>query len=159
MNWNLITDIILASSLAVLAVFAILAFCQWIKRKSLAKIDPELLWLPLPLVLMAATYFIFDKLLILSTRPNGSGESSFPSTHVMVVTTIFAIAAILIPKYVKSDLIRTFLYAAMLTLVATTCVGRVLADMHWIADVIGALVFSAIFVIIYYLIIRRKRHA
>ncbi|MBR3322035.1 phosphatase PAP2 family protein [Candidatus Saccharibacteria bacterium] len=159
MDWNLITNIILITSFAVLAVFVILGFCQWIKRKSLKKVDKELLWMPLPLALMAATYFIFDKFLILNTRPNGSGEPSFPSTHVMVVATIFALAALILPRYIKSDFILTIFYAIMLTLIIITCVGRVFADMHWVSDVVGALIFALIFAVIYYLIIRRKHHA
>ena len=159
MDWNLITNIILITSFAVLAVFVILGFCQWIKRKSLKKVDKELLWMPLPLALMAATYFIFDKFLILNTRPNGSGEPSFPSTHVMVVATIFALAALILPRYIKSDFILTIFYAIMLTLIIITCVGRVFADMHWASDVVGALIFALIFAVIYYLIIRRKHHA
>lgn len=159
MNWGLITNIILLSAFAVLAVFVLLGLYQWISRKSLKRVDKELLWAPLPLALMAATYFIFDKLIILNTRPNGSGEASFPSTHVMVVATIFLLASILLPKYVKSLPVRAILYAIMLTLLVTVSVGRVLADMHWISDVIGGLIFAAIFALVYYLIIKLTKGA
>jgi hypothetical protein len=73
-----------------LAVFACLGLYQWITRKSLKKVDQELLWFPLPLAIMAVVFIIFDKIIVLATRPNGSGEPSFPSTHVMVVATIFS---------------------------------------------------------------------
>ena len=161
MNWKLITDIILISSFAVLAVFVILGICQWITRKSLKKVDKELLWMPLPLALMAITYVIFDKFLILNTRPNGSGEPSFPSTHVMIVSTIFFLATAILPKYVKNIVARTILEFIMVVLIALTCVGRVLSDMHWPSDVVGALIFAFIFTEIYYFIIKkgRKKHA
>ena len=155
MDWKLITDIILIAAIATAAVFGVLALYQWIKRKSFTKIDPELRWATIPLLLMAATYFIFDHILIWNTRPNGSGEPSFPSSHVMLVATVFAIVAIILPRYIKSDLILTLLYAIMLTLTATVAVGRVLANMHWPSDVAGALIFSAIFALIYYLIIKK----
>ena len=159
MQWSKITNIILISALAILAVFAILGFYQWISHKSIKKVDKPLLAMFVPLILMAATYFIFDKLLVLNTRPNGSGEASFPSTHTMVVATIFFCVAIILPRYVKSRSFRIIIDVIMLALLILVSVGRVLANMHWISDVVGGLIFAAIFATIYYLIVRRKQNA
>ena len=158
MNWDKATDIILFASFAVLTVLVALGFYQWISRKSLRKVDRTLLWAPLPLALMAATYVIFDKFLVLNVRPDGSGEPSFPSTHVMVVATIFCLAVLILPKYLKKPAYIT-LDILMLILLILTAVGRVLANQHCVSDVIGGLVFAAVFIVIYYLIIRRPQHA
>ena len=154
MNWNLISDIILVAAIAVLAFFVFLALYQWIKTKSFKKIDPELRWATIPIILMVAVYFVFDKIFIWNTRPNGSGEPSFPSSHVMLVATVFALTAIVIPKYIKSKATVIFLDCLMLALTILVCFGRVLANMHWISDCIGALVFTAIFIAIYYIILK-----
>ena len=160
MNWDLATDVILYASFAILAVFVILGICQWIKRKSLKKVDCQLLWMPLPLALMAITYVIFDKFLILNTRPDGSGEPSFPSTHVMVVATIFLLVALAIPTYIKSKLACTTLDIIMLAFLVLVSVGRIFANQHWLSDVLGGLAFALIFAVIYDLTaIRRKKHA
>lgn len=159
MQWSKITDIILITSLAALAVFAVLGLYQWISRKSLKKVDKPLLAMLIPLVLMAITYVIFDKFLILNTRPNGSGEPSFPSSHTMVVATIFLCIAIVLPKYIKSKTACIALDILMLTLTALVCIGRVAADMHWISDVVGGVAFAVIFTVAYYLTIRRYKHA
>ena len=159
MNWDLITDIILYTSFAVLGVFAFLGLYQWIKRKSLKKVDRELLAVFPPLILMSATYFIFDKIFILNTRPDGSGKPSFPSSHVMTATTIFAIIALMLPKYIKSKPLRIILDLIMATLLVLLPIGRVATGKHWTSDVIAGLIFAAIFIVIYYLIIRRKHHA
>ena len=106
---------------------------------------------------MAITYFIFDKFLIISTRPNGSGESSFPSTHVMVVATIFFLVAIILPRYIRSKAACIVLDIIMFASIILTCFGRVLANMHWITDVIGAIAFSVVFAAIYYLIIKKPK--
>lgn len=154
MDWDKATDIILLASLAVLAVFVGLGIYQWVKRKALKKVDNELLWAPLPLTLMALVYIVFDKFWVLNTRPDGSGEPSFPSTHVMVVATIFGLATILLHKYLKktTSLALSFI---MLILLVLTAIGRILANQHWLSDVIGGLIFAAIFIAIYYLILRR----
>lgn len=159
MLWSKITDIILITAFAVLVVFAILGLCQWIKRKSLSKVDKPILSMLIPLSLMTATFIIFEKFLILNTRPNGSGEPSFPSTHTMVVATIFFCVAIILPKYIKSKTACVILDFLMLALLVFVCVGRVLANMHWVSDVVGALIFATIFAFIYYLIIRRYKNA
>ena len=157
MEWNKITNIILISAIITLGVFVVLGLYQWISRKSLKKVDKQLLFMPIPLALMAATYLIFDKFWVLNTRPNGSGEPSFPSTHVMVAATIFFLAILALPKYINSLAARIILSLMMLSLIALMCAGRVLANMHWISDVIGGVAFAAIFAAIYYFAIRKAK--
>ena len=159
MDWDKATDIILYASFAILGVFIILAFAQLIKRKSIKKVDKPLLIMPIPLILMTITYVVFDKFLVLNTRPDGSGEASFPSTHVMVVGTIFLLVAIALPRYIKSKATCAILDIIMLTLFAITAYGRIAANMHWLSDVIAGAVFAAVFGLIYYLIIRKPKHA
>ena len=157
MQWDLITNIILISSLLTLAVFAIIGLYQCISRKSFKKIDRAIRWIPVPLVLMTIVYFVFDKIFILNTRPDGSGEPSFPSTHVMVVTTIFFIIITILPKYIKSKTARIILDILMAVLISLVCTGRVLANKHWPIDVFGGVAFSIVFTEIYYLIIKSHK--
>lgn len=155
MKWETITNIILGLAFLVLIVFVVLGFSQLISRKSLKKVDKKLLLMPVPLALMAVCYLVFDKILIWNTRPNGSGEASFPSTHVMVATTIFLLVAIALPKYVKSKVLCVVLDLMMVALTVTMCVGRVAANMHWVSDVIGGLIFAAIFAAIYLVLVKK----
>lgn len=156
MQWETATDVILIAAIAVLGVFGLLGLIEWISRKSLKKVDKELTGMIVPMLLMAATYFIFDKFLILNTRPNGSGEPSFPSSHTMVVATIFFCVMLALPKYIKNKPLRIFLDIVMLALIALTATGRVLSNMHWLSDVLGGLGFAMIFALIYYFI--KKHH-
>lgn len=160
-TWKLITDIILYASFALVGVFAILGVAQLISRKSIKKVDKQLLWFPLPMILMAATYLICDKVLPqfidMPTRPNGSGEPSFPSTHVMVVTTIFFCISAAMSKYVKSRSMLIFLDVIMFILASIVATGRLMSHMHSYVDVIGAVVFAFIFYEIYYQCIRKKK--
>lgn len=106
---------------------------------------------------MVITYFVFDKLIIVATRPNGSGEPSFPSTHVMVVTTIFFITTIILPKYIKSNALRIALEFMMIIMISLTCVGRIYSNMHTPVDVIAALAFAFVFSEIYFVAIRQSK--
>lgn len=154
--WELITNIILVISLLTLGIFAVIGLRQWIEKKDIKKVNPDLIWMLLPLTLMAITYFVFDKFIILATRPNGSGEPSFPSTHVMVVATIFFITTIVLPHYVKSQTTRIVLEVLMIIAISLVCTGRILSNMHSLGDVIGGLVFAFIFSEIYYLTIKKR---
>ncbi len=156
MQWEKVTDIILISSIVTLLVFAVIGVYQWITRKSFKKVDRRLRWMPLPLALMAITYLIFDKVIILATRPNGSGEPSFPSTHVMVVATIFFLATMNLPKYVKSKTARIILEIIMVVFISLTCIGRVASNMHTPVDVIFGLVFAFLFTEVYYRVLKTK---
>lgn len=156
MQWEKVTDISLITSLIVLFVFAGLGAYQWFTRKSFKKVDRPLLAMLIPLVLMAIVYIVFDKLIVLNTRPNGSGESSFPSTHTMIVATIFFMVMIVLPRYVKSKFLRVLLDFVMLMLISLTAAGRVFANMHYITDVIGGLGFAIFFAIIYYFLTKEE---
>ena len=157
MDWAKITDIILIAAFAVLGVFAFLGLYQWITRKSLKKVDRSLLAMVSPLGLMAIVYVVFDKIFILSTRPDGSGEPSFPSSHSMIAATIFFITILALPKYVKNKPLRIFLTILMLALTALIAFGRVAANKHYPLDVVCGLVFTAIFATIYYFIANPRK--
>ncbi len=153
-TWDQVSDFILCGAFAVLGIFAILGLAQLIKNKSFKKADRPLLAMFLPLILMAATYFIFDRFIIINTRPNGSGEPSFPSSHVMIVATIFLTAAIALPYYVKNRCLCILADLLMLALICLVSVGRVFSNMHWPTDVYAALGFSLIFAIAYYFTVK-----
>jgi undecaprenyl-diphosphatase len=156
MQWELITNIILISSLITLGFFVLLGLYQWISRGSIKKVDPEILWMPLPLLLMALVYAIF-LMFPVATRPNGSGESSFPSTHVMVATTIYFMVTIIVPKYIKSTFAQITVELIIVILISLTCTGRIMAELHSLWDVIGGIVFAFIFSEIYYLAYRKGK--
>lgn len=154
MNWDKATDIMVYTAIATAGILAVLAIYQWITRKSFAKIDKALVALIVPAVLVVITYFLFDHVFTWNTRPDGSGEASFPSTHTMITATIFFCTAIILPRYIKQKYLLVILDLIMLAFVILVPVGRVLANKHWISDCIGALIFSALFASIYYLTVK-----
>ena len=107
--WDKVTDLLLVGSILVLSLFVIMGAYQLFKRKSLKKVDREILGMVPSLVLMLAVYLIFGKLLVVNYRPipvDGVMEVSFPSSHVMAVTTILLMTILALPKYVPNKKIR-----------------------------------------------------
>ncbi len=155
--WETITDIILILSILTLVTFMVTGVYQWIKRKDFKKIDLQIRWMAVPVALVAIVYFIFDKIWVLNTRPNDPSDPSFPSTHVMIVATIFFITSMILPKYISSRVARIILWIVITVLISLTCIGRVVSGMHWPIDVIGGLIFAFIFSEIYYQIVKRGK--
>lgn len=155
MNWDKATDIMVAAAIATAIVFFVMGVTQWYKRKSFKKIDKPLLALIVPYALVAITYVIFDYIFILNTRPDGSGEASFPSTHTLITTTFFLCAAIVLPYYIKQKPLVALLDLAMLAFIILVPIGRVLANKHWVSDCIGGIIFSIIFAGIYLIIVKK----
>lgn len=160
MNWELATNIILGSAILALGIFMILGLYQWITQKSLKKVDRTILCMIIPLILMVFVYLLCDKVLPrfidMPTRPDGSGEPSFPSTHVMVTATIFCLIAYALPHYLHSYTLRIIIWVLMVVLVGLCATGRVVAGKHSLVDVLGGLAFAAIFTVIYALIIKKS---
>ena len=155
MDWDKATDIMVYTALLAFAIFGVLGLYQWITRKSLRKVDKPLLMLLVPCIMVLITYIIFDHIFVLNVRPDGSGEPSFPSTHTMLVATIFPCIAIILPNYIKQKSLVAFLDLVMLAFVILVPIGRVLANKHWVSDVIGGLIFSAIFAGIYLFLVKK----
>ena len=144
-----------AAAIATAIIFFVMGVTQWYKRKSFKKIDKTLLALIVPYALVAITYVVFDYIFVLNTRPDGSGEASFPSTHTLITTTFFLCAAIALPKYIKQKSLVVFLDLVMLAFIILVPVGRVLANKHWVSDCIGGIIFSIIFAGIYLLLVKK----
>lgn len=155
MDWDKATDIMVYTALLAFAIFGVLGLYQWITRKSLRKVDKPLLMLLVPCIMVLITYIIFDHIFVLNVRPDGSGEPSFPSTHTMLAATIFSCIAIILPNYIKQKSLVIFLDLVMLAFVILVPIGRVLANKHWVSDVIGGLIFSAIFAGIYLFLVKK----
>ncbi len=154
--WDLASDILIGLVIGVFASFVVMGLVQWIKRKSLKKVDAELTTMIPSLVLMAAIYVIFEKVVILGYRPiliDGVSEPSFPSTHVLIATTLVMMLIHALPKYVSSQKARYFTDIVLILILFTIAFGRVASGMHWVTDVLGGLVFGIDLALLYGIIL------
>ena len=78
------------------ALFAGIGFYQLFKRKSLAKVDKNIIAMGVVYVLFVIFYVLFDKAVV-NYRPvleDGALESSFPSTHALMAVLFMGCALI-----------------------------------------------------------------
>lgn len=150
-TWDKITDLAVAVLFATALYFVILGFVQLVHRKSLKKIDRELKLLAIFYLVVAAIYLLFEKFLIINTRPiliDGVFEPSYPSSHVLFALTLAGSACLLLSKYLKLKHVAIFnVFVVLLALVV--CFGRLLAGVHWFTDIFGSVLIAATLVAFY----------
>ena len=140
-----ITDWLGLVPIAVAFGFAVFGLIQWIKRKSLLKVDRDILILGGFYLLVMAVYVIFE-FVVINRRPvliEGYLEVSYPSSTTMLVTTVMPAALIELRSRIKSRVILRTTSAIIVVFTVFMVVGRLLSGVHWASDIIGGLLISA----------------
>lgn len=151
--WYHITDWLGVVAIAVACAFAVVGLCQLIIRKSIRKVDRHILLLGGFYLVVIGCYLFFENVVI-NYRPilmNGSLEASYPSSHTMIVVSIMATASMafrtLCPRKRRWYLVVD-IFAAVV--IAVTVIGRLVAGVHWLTDIVGGLLLSAALVVSYW---------
>ena len=141
-------------AIAVAGAFAVLGCVQLIKRKSLLKVDRCVIALGITYIVVIALYVLFEKLAI-NYRPvitDEGLEASYPSTHTMLILTIFGTARFalhrLLKDYKNQKLVRA-LEIACIIIMFITVIGRLICGVHWCTDILGSLLISTAIVSCY----------
>lgn len=158
--WYHITDWLGVAAIAIAFGFAVVGLYQWVKRKSLRKVDRHILVLGGFYLLVIGCYIFFEKVVI-NSRPilmDGNLEASYPSSHTMIVVSIMATASMvfraLCPQK-KGWCLAVDIFAAVV--IAVTVMGRLIAGVHWLTDIVGGLLLSAALVVSYWAACWRRK--
>lgn len=133
------------------AGFAVLGLIQWIKRKSIAKVDGSILILGAFYAAVVAVFAFFE-IFAVNYRPiliEGVLEASYPSSTTMLVMCVMPTAIIQFNGRIKSPALRRAVAIAMAAFIAFTVIGRVLSGVHWLTDIIGGALVSSGLVSLY----------
>lgn len=152
MLWYQITNVLGVVALLTVGCFGLLGLAQLVQRKSLWKVDVQILLLGAFYVLLAACYLFFEKVIV-NFRPvilEGGLEASYPSSHTMLTVCIMATAIMELRRLLaqKETLCRVLTAAAFIVMVVTV-IGRLLSGVHWLTDIIGGLLLSVTLVLLY----------
>ena len=134
--------------------FAVLGLVQWIKRKSLLKVDRSILTLGGFYIVVMAVYILFE-IVVINYRPtliDGYLEASYPSSTTMLVMCVMPTAMMQFSTRIKNDLLRRCVIFTITVFIAFMVIGRLVSGVHWITDIIGGALFSTAIVLMYYAI-------
>ena len=147
----IITDWLGLIPIAAAFGFAILGVIQLIKRKSLWKVDFNILALGIFYIVVIIAYLFFE-IFIINYRPtliNGYLEASYPSSTTMLVMSVMPTMAMQLNLRIKNIIARRCAIIAIMAFIAFMVIARLLSGVHWITDIIGGALLSAGLVILY----------
>ncbi len=148
LGWYKVTNVLGYIAILVALCFAAIGGLQLIYRRSVLKVDKEILLLGALYVVTILFYVFFEKVVVNYRpilMPDGEGiEASFPSSHTVLSCVILGSGLDLLQKYAKKNktvqLVLTVLFAVMMALIVA---GRLLSGVHWFTDILGGLLLSA----------------
>ena len=159
--WYHITDWLGVAAILVAFLFAMAGFVQLIKRRSILKVDREILALGGLYIVVIGLYVLFE-IVIVNYRPiimpDGTHpEASFPSSHTMLVCVIMGSAIMLIGKYLKEKPLCRVLRGFYSAIIGMTVIGRLIAGVHWFTDIVGGILISIFLLSLFSEVLKRTR--
>ena len=145
-HWALyrITDWLGLVPVAVCLSFGCLGLWQLLKRKSLLRVDGDLILLGFYYILVVAEYLIFEMFPV-NYRPvliEGRPEASYPSSTTLLVLSVMPTLVYQGNRRLRSSWAKSLLRLSVGLCSLVTVAGRAFSGVHWITDIVGALLLS-----------------
>lgn len=150
-----LTEILGYLVLCIAIFYMVILLVQLIKRKSIKKVDVELILLAIFYMAIIIIYALFE-IAKINFRPvllDGKLEASYPSSHTLLAVFICATAILINQKLFTNKTIKITLDCFIGILGTTVIIGRIISGVHWITDIIGAILISTTLVLLYITII------
>lgn len=151
MIWYDITNILGILALLIAAFFGVVGVIQLVTRKSLLKVDRDIIILGCFYVMVIVCYVLFDHFAI-NYRPvmlEDTLESSYPSSHTMLAVCVMSTAICQLKWKMRDEHVSRIVQGVLAVLIVLTVVGRMISGVHWFTDIIGGVLLSAFLVSLY----------
>ena len=140
-----ITDWLGLVPIAVCLCFGVLGAVQLVKRRSLVRVDVDLLLLGAYYIVVILCYLVFEMVPI-NYRPipiDGIMEASYPSSTTLLVLSVMPTLKLQVDRRAKSVQYRiaATVFVAMFSAFMVLC--RLVAGVHWATDIVGAVLLAA----------------
>ena len=152
-----ITDWLGLVPVIICLAFGVMGFVQMIQRKSPLKVDADLILLGVYYIVVIAGYLIFEELPV-NYRPvwiEGRLEASYPSSTTLLVLSVIPALTFQARRRLKNVRLNRAIRIGSAGFSLFMVVGRMLSGVHWITDIIGAILLSSGLFCIYRAIVIR----
>lgn len=139
-----VTDWLGLVPIAVCMCFSVMGLVQLIKRRSLFKVDLDILLLGIYYILVIFAYLIFEMIPI-NYRPiliDGFFEASYPSSTTLLVLSVMPTLILQIKRRSKRKTVKNAVCAFAVVFSVFIVVGRLISGVHWATDIIGSILLS-----------------
>ena len=140
----LITDWLAIVPLLIATVFGAIGFAQLIKRKSLFKVDYDIIILGVYYILVVFLYIIFEMIPI-NYRPiliDGVMESSYPSSTTLLVLSVMPTLVEQANRRISDTVFKRCIIVFVIIFSTYMVLGRLISGVHWFTDIIGSIFLS-----------------
>jgi len=131
--------------------FGVLGLVQLIKRRSLLMVDSDILLLGAYYVVVILGYLLFEMMPI-NYRPiliDGHLEASYPSSTTLLVLSVMPTLKYQTDRRIANPEIRKTIAVFVIVFSSFMVIGRLIAGVHWITDIIGSIFLSSGLFMIY----------
>lgn len=135
--------------------FGFLGAAQLIGRRSLLKVDADLILLGFHYVVVILCYLLFEMVPI-NYRPiliDGVLEASYPSSTTLLVLSVMPTLIFQVDRRCASPRTRSVIRAFAIVFSTGMVAGRLVAGVHWATDIVGSILLSAALITYYRLAI------
>ena len=140
-----ITDWLGLVPIGICCCFGVLGLVQLIRRRSLRRVDPDLVLLGAYYLVVIAGYLVFEMIPI-NYRPiliDGRLEASYPSSTTLLVLSVMPTLRFQADRRIKRSALRKAAAAAAAGFSAFMVIGRLASGVHWATDIIASALLSA----------------
>lgn len=126
-------------------MFGVVGLIQLIKRKSLLKVDFDIIVLGIYYVVVIFGYLLFEMIPI-NYRPiliKGFLECSYPSSTTLLVLSVMPTLIFQIKNRLKNDKIKIILKLVTVVFSIFMVIARLVSGVHWVTDIVGSCFLSA----------------
>ncbi|MBR5127133.1 MAG: phosphatase PAP2 family protein [Roseburia sp.] len=139
-----ITDWLGLVPIFVCVIFGGMGFAQLVKRRSLLKVDYDILVLGVYYIIVIGGYLVFEMIPI-NYRPiliEGIMEASYPSSTTLLVLCVVPTLMEQVNRRMKSAVAKKVIFIASIAFSAYMVLGRLVSGVHWFTDIVGAIMLS-----------------
>ncbi|MCF2642023.1 MAG: phosphatase PAP2 family protein [Lachnospiraceae bacterium] len=139
-----VTDWLGLVPLVVSLMFAGVGVVQLVKRKSLLKVDSDILILGIYYVVVVFCYLVFEMIPI-NYRPiliEGIMEASYPSSTTLLVLCVMPTLMEQMNRRVKNGTVNKVIGILVISFSVFMVLGRLISGVHWFTDIVGSVFLS-----------------
>jgi undecaprenyl-diphosphatase len=125
-------------------MFGGMGIAQLIKRRSLLKVDYDIIFLGIYYIIVIWGYLIFEMIPI-NYRPiliEGVMEASYPSSTTLLVLGVMPTLIEQVNRRSESVIFKGTIKAFVICFSVFMVLGRLISGVHWLTDIVGSIMLS-----------------
>ena len=139
-----LTDWLGLVTIFICVIFGIIGFVQLMKRRSLFKVDYDIILLGVYYVVVILGYLIFEMIPI-NYRPiliEGFLEASYPSSTTLLVLCVMPTLVEQVNRRTDNATVKGLVKVFVICFSVFMVLGRLVSGVHWFTDIVGSIILS-----------------